>query len=62
MWGDPVGPTFALQSALPPVAFAVLRLIAGLVLGFALSLACAWVAAFTCLEIERHDRRATASR
>jgi len=62
MWEDPVGPAFAMQSVLPTVAVPALRVVAGLVLGFALSLACAWVAALTCLEIERHDRRATASR
>ena len=62
MWEDPVGPTVVLQRALPTVAVPALRVIAGLVLGFALSLACAWAAALTCLEIERHHRRATASR
>jgi len=62
MWEDPAGPAFALQGALATLEVPVLRLIAGLVLGFALALACTWVAALMCLEIERHDRRATVSR
>ena len=62
MWEDPSGTGVALQSALVTLELPALRVIAGLVLAFALSLGCAWVAALACLEIERHDRRAAPAR
>jgi len=62
MWEDAAGTGIALQSALVTLELPALRVIAGLVVGFAVSLGCVWVAALACLEIGRHDRRATAVR
>jgi hypothetical protein len=39
MWEDPVGPTLALQSALPTVALPALRLLAEFCIAFAIILA-----------------------
>ena len=56
MWGDPAGPTFALQGALPMLALPALRAVAGLLIGFAVSLICGILGMLACLEIERRDR------
>ena len=62
MWEDSVGSAFMWQSALPAVALLALRVVAGLLVGFAVSLGCALVAALTYLEFERrgHARSAPA--
>jgi len=62
MWEDSVGSAFMWQSALPAVALPALRVITGLLVGFAASLGCALVVALACLEIERrgHARSAPA--
>jgi len=56
MWGDPAGPAFALQNVLPTLALPALRVVAGLLVEFAVSLICGMLAMLACLEIERRLR------
>ncbi len=62
MWEDSVGSAFMWQSPLPALAVAALRVVAGLLVGFAVSLCCALVVALACLEVERGGRTAGAAR
>lgn len=61
MWEDSVGPALALQSELPVALLLALRVVAGLLVGFAVAVGCGLLAALACLDIERRERTSGAA-